>query len=229
MSSNSRGIEMVRIEAEERVFDREAILGRDTTSVFPSLASTSTTTSTPMVDAIKLNKKFVTESQLFDEIKATKSTPSDDCKPLYQVLIEAKERKEQEFQEQWAEMKIGKNRPLDAEEYEFLSRIDEEQRLGEAKRKREERDELEAFKKLQSSGGGESTSAVLAAEAATTGLGIAGDANQQRAAAIVARRPKSAKVVVVKPKVTSTGGATTANADKPVVNLFGDYGSDSDS
>ena len=32
-----RGVELVRVEREERTFDREEVLGRDTASVFPSL------------------------------------------------------------------------------------------------------------------------------------------------------------------------------------------------
>ena len=46
-------------------------------------------------------------------------------------------------------MKVGKNKPLDEEEVEFLDEIESERRAAEAKRKREEDGELEAFKRAQ--------------------------------------------------------------------------------
>ena len=57
--------------------------------------------------------------------------------------------KELEFEENWQSMKVGKNKPLDAEEVEFLDEVENALRASEAKRKREEKDEVEAFKRAQ--------------------------------------------------------------------------------
>ena len=44
--------------------------------------------------------------------------------------------KELEFEENWQSMKVGKNKPLDAEEVEFLDEVENALRASEAKRKR---------------------------------------------------------------------------------------------
>ena len=44
------------------------------------------------------------------------------AKPLWQILQEQKDLKEEKFQEGWKTMKEGKNRPLEEDEIEFLGR-----------------------------------------------------------------------------------------------------------
>ena len=227
----SRGVELVRVEPEERVFDRERVLGRDTTSVFPSLAnanddddndSPSTSGAPP-----KLVSKFVTESELHELRKqgidqAAKDAHNASYKPLYQVLAEAKERQELEFADQWTEMKIGKNRPLDAEEFEFLSKVEDEQREIELKRKREEMSELEVFRKTQQ---------------ASEGVARMVDENKTAPApaCVVARRAKpkiaiksKAKAPQPTPEVVDDESKISSDAGGGLGGLLGDYGSDSD-
>jgi len=222
----SRGVELVRVEREERVFDRERMLGRDATSVFPSLAEESKDAN--VAEGVAVKSKFVTESEL-QELRqrgiddAARDANNASRKPLYQVLAEAKERKNLEFEEHWTEMKIGKNRPLDAEEFEFLSRVEDEKRAIELKRKREEMSEIEAFRKIQQQ-------QVEVAEVKTT------DQVALAPPCVVARRAK--------PKVAVKSKATVASAAPDIANtaidddddvktralggLLGDYGSDSD-
>ena len=148
------GVEMVRVERAERAYDREKALGRDAASVFPSLARDGDGVADG--DARKddddaTRKKFVTESEL-ERLRALGGSDGGDAsgasdarnddanagKPLYQILAERREEKDREFQEQWTSMKVGKNKPLDEEEVEFLDEIESERRAAETKRKREE-------------------------------------------------------------------------------------------
>ena len=194
------GVEMVRVERAERTYDREKALGRDTASVFPSLGdgdgdgdgATATATATATA-----SEKFVTEREL-ERLRALGASDGDERrgagdeavdanagKPLYQILAERREEKDREFQEQWASMKVGKNKPLDEEEVEFLDEIESERRAAEAKRKREEDGELEAFKRAQR---GEDRGGM------TTTKGDGETATTSAPAAVVARKRPSAGV-----------------------------------
>lgn len=199
--SDPRSVPLVRVSEPERMYDAEKILGRDARSVFPSLNDEQATTSG--------TNKFVTESELHamrtarggERAGEHESAPS---KPLYQVLIERKEAKEQEFQENWASMKIGKNKPLDAEEVEFLAEMENERRAAEAKRKREEDDELERFKRLQ-----ESTNASVSVprEDQLTA--------PPRPVVAVARKKPAAHAVVVRAKEREKGEEKSSDDVKP--------------
>jgi len=228
------GVEMVRVERAERTYDREKALGRDTASVFPSLGdgdgdgdgATATATATATA-----SEKFVTEREL-ERLRALGASDGDERrgagdeavdanagKPLYQILAERREEKDREFQEQWASMKVGKNKPLDEEEVEFLDEIESERRAAEAKRKREEDGELEAFKRAQR---GEDRGGM------TTTKGEGETATTSAPAAVVARKRPSAGVRA-KPKVTiAREPEVTDDANEGLGGLLGDYGSDSD-
>ena len=228
----SRSVELVRVEPEERVFDRERVLGRDTTSVFPSLANANDdddSTHAPSTSGAppKLVSKFVTESELHElrqrgiDEAAKDAHNGSSYKPLFQVLAEAKERKELEFADQWTEMKIGKNRPLDAEEFEFLSKVEDEQRDIELKRKREEMSELEVFRKTQQASEG-----VRMSDEGKT-------APEPAPACVVARRAKPKVAIKPKapeptPEAVDDDDKTNSDAGGGLGGLLGDYGSDSD-
>lgn len=67
---------MLRVDAQERLYDREAVLGRDARSVFPSLNAAA---STPVLP------RFVKESDLI--AANAPSEPEDgSTKPLWAVL-----------------------------------------------------------------------------------------------------------------------------------------------
>lgn len=199
-----------RLEEPERLYDREAVLGRDTTSarrphwscrrrgadalariprsqVFPTLASKaagldwaaagtrpawnvrarlSSDTSRP-AGGSSAAPQFVTEAEL-EELKAQRGGTVEDGtisvdKPLYEVLRENKEKKarvrgacvvarglnaalqEEEFQDKWRIMKQGKNKPLEAEEIEFLDSVVAHEMEAERRKRAEEAQELQSF------------------------------------------------------------------------------------
>jgi len=142
-------MDVVILPREEEVYDREAICGRDTHTVFPSIEKND-----PGKYAVKdaMNKKFVTESQL-EELKSKHGLRPDDGtmtidKPLAQLLSERKAAKHEEFQEQWRQMKIGKNRPLEDDELEFINSISEAERAKEKVIQDREKEEMNDFKEL---------------------------------------------------------------------------------
>ncbi|KAL6751647.1 hypothetical protein V8C86DRAFT_666783 [Haematococcus lacustris] len=113
-----RRVDMVRLERED-VYDREEVLGRDATSVFPkqSKAATLASASAGQLDADAIRemlgaRRFVTEKEL-DSIKKQRGESVDDgtatapLKPLVEVLREAKEQKEASFAAKWKQMKTG--------------------------------------------------------------------------------------------------------------------------
>lgn len=149
--ADSRGVPLERVPAAERVYEREAVLGRDATSVFP------TETQPAQGEAGGANAfesmgavKFVTETELAD-IKAKRGERVEDgtfaCdKSLAEVLAENKAKKEEEFQAVWHSMKVGKNRPLDEDEAGFYEDLQKNTWFMEKANKEAEEDELTAFK-----------------------------------------------------------------------------------
>ena len=151
MEGGKRKVGMLRVERQEQVFEREAVLGRDAESVFPTeLKAASEAEANEVTDALKEalgSVKFVTESQV-EEIKAKDGGGGDGAgtsKPLAQVLSERKQQKDEAFQEQWKLIKQGKNRPLDADEIAFLESVETKKRKIEETRKAEEETEVLAF------------------------------------------------------------------------------------
>ncbi|KAL6768209.1 hypothetical protein ACKKBF_B38210 [Auxenochlorella protothecoides x Auxenochlorella symbiontica] len=150
----SRPMEMIRIPAEEQVFEREAVLGRDATSVFPTESVKAEVES--RANAFKAlfgdDRRFVTESELRDIQDAQNQRSAEEVaasKPLAEVLRDAKEAKESAFQETWKQMKTGKNRPLDEEELEFFDAVAEAEALKRRREQEEEAAELDSFRRLR--------------------------------------------------------------------------------
>lgn len=233
-----RGVELVRVEREERTFDREEVLGRDTASVFPSLeGGGGAGEGGASEEAKKMASKFVTESELEairesggDGPDSARGDDPSSSKPLYQILAERKEMKELEFEENWQSMKVGKNKPLDAEEVEFLDEVENALRASEAKRKREEKDEVEAFKRAQRmEGDADGKPALNAAPEEAPKLQPTLVSRKKPAVAVRAKP----KIVVKEPeeniKVDAASARDKDESSPGLGGLLGDYGSDSDS
>eukprot|EP00775_Hariotina_reticulata_P004464 gene4464-4720_t len=104
-----RGVDMVRLEKPEEVYDVEEVLGRDALAVFPSMNKD--LDPTEQLKAAIGAKRFVTETEL-QEIKAARGLTVDDGtlapeKPLAEVLAERKKAKQDAFDAQWKQMKTG--------------------------------------------------------------------------------------------------------------------------
>lgn len=147
-------VEMIRIVPrkgeDEELFDVEKELGRDVTSVFGKSSFEEEEGEGNM------SSKFVTASELERLRKERAGKGGDEmnddkneqpAKPLWQILQEQKDLKEEKFQEGWKTMKEGKNRPLEEDEIEFLDEVEAQKRANE-KRKREEEKELSKQFKL---------------------------------------------------------------------------------
>lgn len=221
---------MLRLPKEEEVYDREEVLGRDASSVFPRAAAEQAATGrAAVVEALGGSRRFISETELA-EIKASRGLTADDGsvaadKPLAAILAERKAQKDAAFQEQWRQMKTGgcearvcvvrcaliplslltsffslslplslslslsrslslshphsrtltfththththscagKNRPLEADEADFLTGLRRLEREREEAERQKERSELEAFREAVRSaaaatGGGDGT------------------------------------------------------------------------
>lgn len=232
MEGGKRKVGMLRVERREQVFEREAVLGRDAESVFPTeLKAASEAEANEVTDALKQalgSVKFVTESQV-EEIKAKDGSGGDGAgtsKPLAQVLSERKQQKDEAFQEQWKLIKQGKNRPLDADEIAFLESVETKKRKIEETRKAEEETEVLAFQ--------------LAREQAAARSGPRARATSAKPPAERRQRPTKSSagcLLRVKPKVPPREtNAEEEGDEEPVkepaawtgLSLVGDYESDSD-
>ena len=113
---SKRRVDMIRVERPQQVFDRDEVLGRDTSSVFPSeTRRQAEQAGMDVADAMRAaigGVRFITEKDV-QEIKAKRGTSAEDeaaavsSKPLAQILSEKREAKNEEFQEQWKIMKQG--------------------------------------------------------------------------------------------------------------------------
>lgn len=103
---------------KERLYDREAVeavLGRDTSSVFPTeIAKLAAEERKSAADSLG-GRNFITEKEQ-EELRAEQAGPAGESivpeKPLAEVLAEAKQAKEDAFQAQWKQMKTGGPRAL---------------------------------------------------------------------------------------------------------------------
>ncbi|PSC75898.1 hypothetical protein C2E20_1152 isoform X2 [Micractinium conductrix] len=150
-------VELVRVPKEERYYDREEVLGRDAASVFPTEARKAAAAGAAgLAELLGANKKFISETEL-EEIQSNRGTEDGSVvadKPLAQILREAKEAKDAAFQDQWKQMKQGKNRPLDEEELEFIDSVAATEAARVRAARAEEESELAAFHAAQQGGGG---------------------------------------------------------------------------
>lgn len=78
--------------------------------------------------------------------RKTKKIVETSNRPLAEILREQKEAKQAKFEDQWKQMKTGKNRPLDEDELEFLDNLIEAENVQRRKVVEEEKKELEAFR-----------------------------------------------------------------------------------
>lgn len=100
--------------------------------------------------------RFVTEAEASRaaERRLPGSEVGDPSKPLVQVLRETAAAKEAAREERERELRIGKNRPLDAEELAFFQAVEEETKAKERAQKREEEDAMAAFRDAKRRGAG---------------------------------------------------------------------------
>lgn len=214
---DATSVPMIRAREEERTFDREKVLGRDTASVFPSTTGGETSESARAA----VQRKFITESELMTMRESERGGGDggrETGKPLYQILAEREEHKEQEFQEKWASMKVGKNRPLDADEAEFLDEVENERRAAELKRKREENDELEKFKSLQRG----TSATVREVENAPPA-----QETPKPVVAVVKKKPTRVKARIKEPIEKKPSEVEKSSNENGLAGLLGDY-TDSD-
>lgn len=132
------------------------------------------------------------------------------CLPApQQVLREAKEAKETAFQEQWKQMKQGKNRPLDEEEMEFIDSVAEQEAAARRRQREEEAAELAAFhaaqQQHQGGGGGDA------------GTGGAAGATEQQPGANAAPAAGQASDALVAGAAAARSKALQAAKKQPVV------------
>ena len=217
-------VPMVRIEQPERVYDREKILGRDAASVFPSMAQEEAEKVVSATQAIVGSMNFVTETELM-EIKAKRGgalRPEDGTmeadKTLWAVLQEAKDAKQEAFEEGWKTMKQGVYKPLDDEEAEFIDEVETRKRSEERRAEEREKSEVDAFKAAReaqvirkakpppaaAAGGGVKRASELAG-----GLGGLGASKKPRApggVVVVKAKPKLSVVAKGEPEGGGGGG-----------------------
>ena len=151
-TASDGGVPLVRVEEPERRFDRERVLGRDAASVFPTLAQAEADKVAGAAQAVIGSMNFVTETEL-EEIKERRGGTlrvedgtAEASKPLWAVLQEAKEAKEEAFAQGWKTIKQGQNKPLDEEEIGFLDEVEDVAREEERRRIQRERDDVETFR-----------------------------------------------------------------------------------
>ncbi|KAK9903521.1 hypothetical protein WJX75_007982 [Coccomyxa subellipsoidea] len=149
MTDQGRKMDMLVVPREEQVFDREEVLGRDAKSVFPTESKTPALDTEAVKAALGSNLRFITETEL-EAIKAERGGRVEDgsiepSKPLVEVLREAKEAKEAAFQAVWKSMKVGKNRPLDEDDLQFVEAVLEQDRAKDRTVREEERAALDAY------------------------------------------------------------------------------------
>ncbi|KAL4443281.1 hypothetical protein ABPG75_011018 [Micractinium tetrahymenae] len=205
-------VELVRVPREEQYFDREEVLGRDLTSVFPTEAKKAAVDNAGLAELLGAGKaKFISETEL-EEIKSKRGLSVEDGtlaadKPLAEILREAKEAKEAAFQDQWKKMKQGKNRPLDEDEMEFVDSIAQAEAAARRRQREEEEAELAAFHAAQrgaAGGSGEGSSAIVGPaeeQQAGAGSGPAAPAAAKPPAARPATARKPPPLVAIKPIV----------------------------
>ena len=142
------------------------------------------------------------DSHVWADLPAALPCPALACVPncpcRLQVLREAKEAKESAFQDQWKQMKQGKNRPLDEDELTFLDEVAEAEAARQRAAAQEEENELAAFHAAQQQRGAGGDAAAAAAAAENDGEDYwqgagAGPQVQQAAAEVPAAAARAAK------------------------------------
>lgn len=151
--NQKRRVDLVRVPREDVYYDKEEVLGRELKSVFPNESKMALLESAARMGMVHDSKKFISESELLEmQSEKTQKVMETSNKPLAEILREQKEAKQAKFEDQWKQMKTGKNRPLDEDELEFLDTVIEAENVQRRKVMEEEKKELEAFREaIQSS------------------------------------------------------------------------------
>jgi len=226
----SSSVEMIRIlprkgeDDDEELFDVEKELGRDVNAVFGKKVGG--------VSIGGTESKFVTAEEL-ERLRKERGGGEDaevrnaePVKPLWQILQEQRDLKEEKFQEGWRTMKEGKNRPLEEDEIEFLDEVEEQKRENE-KRKREEEKELsKQFKLARAKNNSKNLAAGMdkneekkkrdsnGGDGRDDGVGVDGDKDDGDFAAKKASANAKKKLLKVAKKKTTLAPPTDALAEK---------------
>lgn len=159
-----------------------------------------------------------------EEIKAARGLNVDDGtaaadKPLAEVLAERKKAKQDAFDDQWKQMKTGKNRPLDPDELDFLDALARHEARQLNNMQQQEEAELQAYREAvvaaaeakaaaaAATGGGEG--AEEAAAAAGPGLGNA----------LVLGRSESGAAAAATKLSSKTNSKAAGSVVKPVLKV----------
>ncbi len=214
------------------MFEKEAVLGRDVDSVFPTEAKQADQDLAASAEALVKDAigsvQFVTEKQV-EELKRGREGEGDaaaagSLKPLAQVLSERKQEKDDAFQEKWKQMKEGQYRPLDEDEAAFLDDVEAKRRKVEDSRRAEEQNELLAFQLAREEA--REQPSVLPSAPKPAGQSKP-QARQQKG-----KPKKAAALLRVKVQPKAQPKAAPKPAPEPEANPLGSlvpYGSDSDS
>ncbi|KAA6427960.1 MAG: hypothetical protein FRX49_02622 [Trebouxia sp. A1-2] len=140
-------VELVRVPRQEQVYEREAVFGRDASSVFPTEGQKAAAEAKEALKSKLGANRFISETEIQELQKEYGGTgeASEPIKPLAHILLEAKQAKDEAFQNQWKQMKQGKNRPLDEEEVQFVDALEAASRDREQEQRKQELDALEAY------------------------------------------------------------------------------------
>ncbi|KAL3160520.1 hypothetical protein ABBQ32_010824 [Trebouxia sp. C0010 RCD-2024] len=147
MDEEARKVELIRMPRQEQVFEREQVFGRDASSVFPTEGQKAAAEAAEVLKSKLGANRFISESEIQELQKeyGKNTEGSEATKPLAHILLEAKQAKDEAFQNQWKQMKQGKNRPLDEEEVQFVDALEAARREKEQAERKQELDALEAY------------------------------------------------------------------------------------
>ena len=224
---------LVRVERAGQVFARAEVRGRDAAEVFPRRAAAEAEAGAAALRAAAGAVSFVTEAELVAEKEAGGGGGAGALRPLAEVLDENREKKEAEFQEKWRTMKEGKNRPLDADEADFLEGLEAAERVRRRQAAAEEEEGLLAFQLAQAEASLCEPAAATAAPGPAPGPAPAPAPRPAapRGAKRPARGPQGALRVRVAKKPKQPEGAEAGDAGGGLLGLggYGESGSESES
>lgn len=242
-------MEMIRVESDAAPPSTSTAHHRDASTVFPKRTAAAIESAVGSALAAAGALKFVKEADLAKERAALGGSgsagrpPPDPSKPLVEVLAAAKAAKQEAFDAAWKEMKVGGNRPLEADEAAFLASVAAAEAAKAAAAAADEKAEVAAFQaaraaaaekeKQKRKGSGDAGALVAndhrpAGAAARPAVAVVRPVRTGTAAAAVKKRPRSASPPQNPPPPVT--GAADADGNNPgLAGLLGAYGSGSES